>query len=206
MSAARLSPSDAARTDDLLRTGTLLPVTAVGPADVAALPALQGRGARAFHTGAGLRRPGTAGGVRSCCTAFFTPEGYDGMRQTIISVGDSIGFTALRALPSHMEGIYQRITGGHFVFYQNSGTFTEKREVWLCRSGKAETGVRNATPFARIATRSTSATARPSVCRTTPMTRQTSARKNVLERVASEVGISRRRLKYVPKSRSVHAR
>ncbi|WP_345985930.1 hypothetical protein WCX49_02120 [Sulfurimonas sp. HSL-1656] len=68
---------------------------------------------------------------------FFTPEGYDGMRQTMISLGDSIGFTPLRALPSHMEGIYQRITGGHFVFYQNNGAFTEKREVWLCRSGKA---------------------------------------------------------------------
>ncbi|MHC3993630.1 hypothetical protein ACXWTF_02300 [Thiomicrolovo sp. ZZH C-3] len=68
---------------------------------------------------------------------FFTPEGYEGMRQTMIALGNSIGFTPLRALPAHTEGLYQRITGGHFVFYQRSGAFTEKREVWLCRHGAA---------------------------------------------------------------------
>ncbi|WP_345970596.1 hypothetical protein WCX72_02020 [Sulfurimonas sp. HSL1-6] len=66
---------------------------------------------------------------------FFTPEGYEGMRQTMITLGDSIGFTPLRALPAHAEGLYQRVDGGHFVFYLNSGAFTEKREVWLCRNG-----------------------------------------------------------------------
>jgi hypothetical protein len=68
---------------------------------------------------------------------FFAPGGYKAMRQTMLSLGDSIGFTPIRALPHHVRGLYRKIVGGHFVFYPRRGSFSEKREVWLCSDGNA---------------------------------------------------------------------
>ena len=68
---------------------------------------------------------------------FFAPGGYKAMRQTMLSLGDSIGFTPMRALPHHLIGLYLKIAGGHFVFYARRGSFSEKREVWLCSDGNA---------------------------------------------------------------------
>jgi hypothetical protein len=66
---------------------------------------------------------------------FFAPGGYKAMRQTMLSLGDSIGFTPIRALPHHLKGLYLKLAGGHFVFYPRRGSFSEKREVWLCSDG-----------------------------------------------------------------------
>ena len=68
---------------------------------------------------------------------FFTPGGYDTMRQTMMTFSDSLGFTAMRALPEQMTQLYLQLEDGHFVFYARRGSFSEKREVWLCRSGDA---------------------------------------------------------------------
>jgi len=68
---------------------------------------------------------------------FFNPGGYETMRRTMLSLADSIGFTPMRALPKQMSGLFQRIAGGHFVFYDRRGSYSEKREVWLCRGGDA---------------------------------------------------------------------
>jgi len=66
---------------------------------------------------------------------FFGPGEYESMRQTMMTLGDSIGFTAMRALPQQMSALFLQIAGGHFVFYEKKGSFSEKREVWLCRNG-----------------------------------------------------------------------
>ena len=68
---------------------------------------------------------------------FFAPGGYDTMRQTMMTFSDSLGFTAMRALPEQLTHLYLQLEDGHFVFYARRGSFSEKREVWLCRSGDA---------------------------------------------------------------------
>ena len=68
---------------------------------------------------------------------FFAPGGYDAMRQTMMTFSDSLGFTAMRALPKQLTMLYMQLEDGHFVFYARRGSFSEKREVWLCRGGSA---------------------------------------------------------------------
>ncbi len=68
---------------------------------------------------------------------FLAPEHYATMRQTIISLADSLSFTSMRTLPKHMTNRHMQIAGGHYVFYERRGSFSEKREVWLCRDGSA---------------------------------------------------------------------
>ena len=68
---------------------------------------------------------------------FFAPGGYDTMRQTMMTFSDSLGFTPMRALPQQLSQLYMQLDGGHFVFYARRGSFSEKREVWLCRGGNA---------------------------------------------------------------------
>jgi len=67
---------------------------------------------------------------------FFTPGGYEAMRQTMMTLSDTMGFTAIRALPTQLTSLYMQIQGGHFVFYERRSSFSEKRELWLCLSGE----------------------------------------------------------------------
>ena len=68
---------------------------------------------------------------------FFDSGEYETMRQMMMTLSDSLGFTAIRVLPQQMSGLYLQLEGGHFVFYERQGSFSEKREVWLCRDGRA---------------------------------------------------------------------
>jgi hypothetical protein len=68
---------------------------------------------------------------------FFVPGDYDTMRQTMMTFVDSLSFTAMRALPKQLTMLQMQVAGGHFVFYARRGSFSEKREVWLCRNGDA---------------------------------------------------------------------
>ena len=68
---------------------------------------------------------------------FFEPGDYDTMRQTMMTFSDTLGFTAMRALPQQMSRLYMQLENAHFVFYARRGSFSERREVWLCRSGSA---------------------------------------------------------------------
>jgi hypothetical protein len=67
---------------------------------------------------------------------FFVPGEYDSIRRIMMALSDSLGFTTIRALPWQMGTLYLQIGGGHFVFYERRSSFSEKREVWLCRNGK----------------------------------------------------------------------
>lgn len=68
---------------------------------------------------------------------FFENGGYEGMRQTMMTMADSISFTSLRVLPKQTSSLYLQLAGGHFVFYERHGSFSEKRELWLCRNADA---------------------------------------------------------------------
>jgi DNA excision repair protein ERCC-2 len=59
------------------------------------------------------------------------------MRQTMMTLADSFSFTAMRTLPEHMTSRHMQMAGGHYVFYERRGSFSEKREVWLCSDGTA---------------------------------------------------------------------
>ncbi len=68
---------------------------------------------------------------------FFEPGRYESMRQTMMRLADSLGFTPIRALPHQTGDLYMALLSGHFVFYEPRGSYSEKRELWLCRSGDA---------------------------------------------------------------------
>lgn len=68
---------------------------------------------------------------------FFREGGYDAMRQTLLKLSDSLAYTPMRVLPSQTDSLYLKLSDGHFVFYERRGSFSEKREVWLCRDGSA---------------------------------------------------------------------
>lgn len=68
---------------------------------------------------------------------FFDLDGYVPMRQTMMTLSDTMGFTPIRALPHQMTQLYLQLASGHFVFYEKKGSFSEKRELWLCRDGRA---------------------------------------------------------------------
>lgn len=68
---------------------------------------------------------------------FFEEGMYDTMRQTMMMLAERLSFTPIRALPKHMKDMFMRMEGGHFVFYERIGSFSERREVWLCRSQEA---------------------------------------------------------------------
>ncbi len=68
---------------------------------------------------------------------FFTPGQYEQMRQVMMNLANTLGFTPIRALPHQLSSLYMTLSSGHFVFYQRKGSFSEKREVWLCRDGNA---------------------------------------------------------------------
>ena len=68
---------------------------------------------------------------------FFREGGYDAMRQRLLRLSDSLAYTPIRVLPSQTDSLYLKLADGHFVFYERRGSFSEKREVWLCRDGSA---------------------------------------------------------------------
>lgn len=68
---------------------------------------------------------------------FFDPEHYASMRQTMLTLADSLGFTTIRNLPKHLSSRHMQLSGGHYVFYERRGSFSEKRELWLCGDGTA---------------------------------------------------------------------
>ena len=68
---------------------------------------------------------------------FFGPGGYERMRQTLMTLANTIAFTPIKALPGQMTNLYMTIAGGHYVFYERKGSYSEKREAWLCRDGNA---------------------------------------------------------------------
>lgn len=59
------------------------------------------------------------------------------MRRMMLSLANSLSFTAIKALPHQMTSLYLKLASGHFVFYAHRGSYNEKRELWLCRDGTA---------------------------------------------------------------------
>jgi hypothetical protein len=78
-----------------------------------------------------------SGGRAVLLYGFFEPGQYAAMRQTMMTLADSFSFTAMRTLPEHMTSRHMQMAGGHYVFYERRGSFSEKREVWLCSDGTA---------------------------------------------------------------------
>lgn len=68
---------------------------------------------------------------------FFEEGMLDRMRHTMISLSERLSFTVLRALPKQMTDLYLRLENAHLVFYERIGSYSEKREVWLCRNKEA---------------------------------------------------------------------
>lgn len=68
---------------------------------------------------------------------FTTPGALIDMRRMMLSLANSLSFTAIKALPHQMTSLYLKLASGHFVFYARRGSFSEKRELWLCRDGSA---------------------------------------------------------------------
>ena len=66
-------------------------------------------------------------------TGFYAVEDAVDMENFMLKMAVSIGFTALRQQSNADTPFAQELEGEHFIFYENSGTFSEKREIWLCR-------------------------------------------------------------------------
>lgn len=84
---------------------------------------------------------------------FFRPGGYDRMRQTMMTLSDSVSFTAIRMLPRQTSLLSLQLANGHFVFYERRASFSEKRELWLCRNGEAR--LKGTYPIANNTSRTT---------------------------------------------------
>ncbi len=67
---------------------------------------------------------------------FFGPGGYGTMRRTLMTLANTVAFTPIKALPGQMTNLYMTLAGGHYVFYERKGSYSEKREIWLCRDGR----------------------------------------------------------------------
>ena len=68
---------------------------------------------------------------------FFTPGHYEPMRHMMMRLSNTLSFTPIKALPHQLTNLYMLLSGGHFVFYERTGSYSEKREAVLCRDGKA---------------------------------------------------------------------
>ncbi|OQX59865.1 MAG: hypothetical protein B5M52_02060 [Helicobacteraceae bacterium 4484_230] len=65
-------------------------------------------------------------------TGFYAAEDAVEMENFMLKMAVSISFTALRQQSNADTPFAQELEGEHFIFYEQSGTYSEKREIWLC--------------------------------------------------------------------------
>lgn len=66
---------------------------------------------------------------------FFNDEMRAKTLHALMAMATSISYAPLRALPRHGD-LALALGNAHFVFYEQVGNISEKREIWLCRNRK----------------------------------------------------------------------
>ncbi len=60
---------------------------------------------------------------------FFTPQTRVLAQDTLLHISQTVTFTHLPPTKSRLDAM---LRGNHFVYYERMGSYSEKRELWLC--------------------------------------------------------------------------
>ena len=58
------------------------------------------------------------------------------LQAKMLSMANTITFTALKPLLGEEDPLNKQLAGGHFTFYETIGSHSEKRNLWLCTNGQ----------------------------------------------------------------------